>query len=40
LGKPLEPGRFPGLSVTDAVSERQMTAAESNPSSTKAPIHE
>lgn len=40
VGKPLEPGRFPGLSVTDAVSERQMTEAESNPSFTEAPIHE
>ena len=40
LGKPLEPGRFPGLSVTDAVSERQMTAAESIPSFTEIPIHE
>lgn len=40
LGKPLEPDRFPGLSVTDAVSERQMTASQSIPSSTEAPIHE
>lgn len=40
LGKPLEAGRFPGLSVTDAVSERQMPAAESIPSFTEIPIHE
>ena len=40
LGKPLEPGRFPGLSVTDAVSDRQKTATESTPSSTEAPIYE
>ncbi|MCH1494268.1 MAG: hypothetical protein L7U72_03485 [Rubripirellula sp.] len=40
LGKRLEAGRFPGLSVTDAVSERQMPAAESIPSFTEIPIHE
>ena len=39
-GKRLEAGRFPGLSVTDAVSDRQKTATESTPSSTEAPIYE
>lgn len=40
LGKPLEPRRFPGLSVSDVVFDRQMTAAESVPSFTEVPIHE
>ncbi|GAA4451649.1 hypothetical protein GCM10023156_19940 [Novipirellula rosea] len=40
VGKPLEPGRFSGLSVTDAVFDRKMTAAKFIPSFTEVPSHE